>query len=171
MVAPATSVSRAVEARLSCRAFLPREVPVDVVREILAKAARAPSGGNTQPWHCHVVAGAKREQLVAAALRNFEEGNVGDKPEFQMYPAAKASKAYMERRRKLGYDMYSLMGIGKDDTAGRLEAMKANFSFFGAPVGIIVTVDRIVDKNGWGHVGMFIVRPPGAACGRGSAAA
>ena len=62
----------------------------------------------------------------------------------------------MKRRRKLGYDMYSLMGIGRQDKAKRASAMLENFDFFGAPVGMIVTVDAIVDKNGWGHVGCML---------------
>lgn len=73
-----------------------------------------------------------------------------------MYPPPSASADYMDRRRKLGYDMYSLMGIDRQDKAKRAAAMLENFDFFGAPVGLIVTVDRIVDKNGWGHVGCLL---------------
>ncbi|CAK9054402.1 Chloronitrobenzene nitroreductase (Nitrobenzene nitroreductase) [Durusdinium trenchii] len=62
----------------------------------------------------------------------------------------------MERRRKLGYDMYALLEIKRDDTMGRLNFMKENYRFFGAPVGLIITVDRFADRNGWGHVGMFL---------------
>jgi nitroreductase len=52
--------------------------------------------------------------------------------------------------------MYKLMGVGWKDRAARMEAMLSNYRFFGAPVGLFITVDRIVDRNGWGHVGMFI---------------
>ena len=62
----------------------------------------------------------------------------------------------MERRRKLAFDMYKLMGVDRKDPASRLQALMKNFSFFGAPVGLFITVDRICDRNGWGHVGMFI---------------
>ena len=63
---------------------------------------------------------------------------------------------YMKRRRTLAAEMYRLMGVSYDDKKGRAEAMMKNFDFFGAPVGILVTVDRPVDVNGWGHVGSFL---------------
>ena len=56
-------VRDAVATRYSCRAFLPTPVPLDVVRDILARAARAPSGGNLQPWLVHALAGARLEAL------------------------------------------------------------------------------------------------------------
>ena len=40
----------AVASRYSCRAFLPTPIPEATVRDILECAARAPSGGNVQPW-------------------------------------------------------------------------------------------------------------------------
>jgi hypothetical protein len=109
-----------------------------------------------QPWHVYVVAGHARDSLCKAALRASTSGSTQDKGAFAIYPPPSASAEYMKRRRKLGYDMYSLMGIGRDDKAARAAAMLENFDFFGAPVGMIVTVDAIVDKNGWGHVGCML---------------
>ena len=62
----------------------------------------------------------------------------------------------MRRRRKLGYEMYKLMGIERKDRVRRIKAMAENWDFFGAPIGIIVTTDRVVDRNGWGHVGCLL---------------
>ena len=56
----------------------------------------------------------------------------------------------------MGHAMYELLGIDRKDKMGRFNALKPNFEFFGAPVGMLVTVDRVCDKNGWGHVGMFL---------------
>ena len=78
-----------------------------------------------------------------------------------MYPSREAlklpeNKDLRARRLKLGIDMYALLGVKKGDTEGSLRAMQRNFDFFGAPIGMIVTVDKAMDKNGWGHVGCFL---------------
>ena len=143
------NVSSAVDKRKSVRKFLPTPVKEETVRRLLELASRAPSGGNTQPWHVYVVANDRKERLTELVEKQFSEGNFSEPPEFRIYPKPKESAEYMKRRRKLGYDMYKLMGIERDDQMGRLNALKENFNFFGAPVGIIVTVDRIVDRNGW----------------------
>src|SRR5215475_4396178 len=62
---PPMDVRDAVASRYSCRAFLPTPVPLEVVRDILNRAARAPSGGNLQPWRVHALAGASLEELRA----------------------------------------------------------------------------------------------------------
>ncbi|KAI9002603.1 nitroreductase [Hyaloraphidium curvatum] len=150
-------VSDAIHARHSCRQFLAdRPVPEETVRRLLELAARAPSGGNTQPWHVYVVTGKAKEELSKAARAEMGKGNFADKPEYQMYPKPADSAAYMARRRKLGFDMYDLMGVGRTDAKARGEAAARNFDFFDAPVGLIVTVDRFSDRNAWGHVGMFL---------------
>jgi len=137
------------------RQFLDKPVPEETVRKILELASRSPSGGNTQPWHAYVVMGDARDEMCKAAIEKVS--SVGfDEPEFQMYPKPSESKEFLDRRRKLGYDMYGLMGIARDDAKGRTEAMLKNYEFFGAPVGIFVTVDRVGDRNAWGHVGMFL---------------
>jgi nitroreductase len=149
-------VTDAVLARHSCRQFKPDAVPLDTVKRLLELSARAPSGGNTQPWHCYVVHGSAKTELTKAAFSELAKGNPGDAPEFNIYPPPAASAAYMNRRRKLGFDMYDLMGVARTDAKGRGEAMAKNFDFFGAPIGILITVDRFSDRNAWGHVGMFL---------------
>ena len=143
------SVSSAVDIRKSVRKFLPDAVDLSTVRRLLERASRAPSGGNTQPWHVYVVTNGRKQRLSELVEKRFEEGQFTEPPEYRIYPKPDESAEYMKRRRKLGYDMYKLMGIERDDQMGRLNALKENFHFFGAPVGIIVTVDRIVDRNGW----------------------
>ena len=58
----------AVSSRYSCRAFLPKAVPEAVVRDIVERAARAPSAGNMQPWRVYALAG-KRVEALKAHLR------------------------------------------------------------------------------------------------------
>lgn len=150
------SVTDAVRARKSTRAFTDEPVPLETIREILSLAARAPSGGNTQPWHVYVLHGKAKERLSSAAMGGIARREMGKKPDFSIYPKEKQSAAYMARRRKVGADMFKLLGIARDDKARRNQEILKNFGFFGAPVGIILTVDAIVDKNGWGHTGSFL---------------
>jgi nitroreductase len=149
--------SHGVNSRMSARSFLDTPVDMALVREILQLASRAPSGGNTQPWHVYVLTGEAKASLTAAVLALAAKG-IMEEPNvpFQMYPPKDASAAYMDRRRTLGFEYYRLLGVAHDDTQGRLEAHMRNFKWFGAPVGLIVCVDKIVDRNGWGHVGMFL---------------
>ena len=166
-------VSTAVDRRRSTRAFLPRPVPDAVLRDVLSRALRAPSGGNTQPWHVYVVSGDAKAALAAAAkAKALETGGVPSADaEFAVYPTAKsnppAPPEFLPRRRKLGFTMFELMGIARDDGEARTNAMLANFDFFGAPVGLIVTVDRACDRNGWGHVGAFLMAVTLLAAERG----
>eukprot|EP00946_MAST-07B_sp_MAST-7B-sp1_P001972 g1972.t1 len=156
------SVTDAIKQRMSTRAFQrDRGVPLATLEEILALASRAPSGGNTQPWHVYVVAGAARDNLSHTAQSFVMSGGLETaKEEFAMYPSKSstppAPPSFIQRRRALGYAMYSLMGVDRKDRAGRAAAMQRNWDFFGAPVGIIVTVERSVDRNGWGHVGALL---------------
>jgi nitroreductase len=50
-------VSEAVVRRKSVRQFLPDPVDDATMRELLELSARAPSGGNVQPWRIYVVNG------------------------------------------------------------------------------------------------------------------
>ena len=155
---PPMSVTEATTKRISYRRFLNKPVSEQDVRSILDKARFAPSGGNTQPWHCYVLAGEAKAKLTKAILENAAKPS---KAEYRMYPGKEDMPKdmfdlYMKRRRTLASEMYRLMGISYNDKKGRAEAMMKNFDFFGAPVGIIVTVDRPVDMNGWGHVGSFL---------------
>ena len=154
-----SSASELIQKRISTRAFLPTPVSEEKVRHILDVARFAPSGGNTQPWHCYVVAGDKKTQLTESVLKAFTTG--GDIPEYKVYPekgdmSPEKYGVYMKRRRQLAYEMFGLMGVERSDKNGRLEALLDNYRFFGAPIGIIVTVDREVDINGWGHAGCFL---------------
>src|SRR5260370_17793912 len=58
-------VRDAVASRFSCRAFLPTPVPLATVRDILERAACAPSGGNLQPWRVHALTPAPPEDPTA----------------------------------------------------------------------------------------------------------
>ena len=107
-----SSVAEALRKRKSVRRFLrDKPVPLPLVRSILELASRAPSGGNTQPWHVYVVTGDLKQELTNEVLKKFNDGIVMEPPEFSMYPAKEASAKYMERRRRLGFAMVSRVGF------------------------------------------------------------
>ena len=155
------NVTQAIQQRMSSREYLSQPVPLATVQEILQIALRSPTGGNTQPWHMYVVAGDAKKSLSSSVEKAMSNGSLeGVKQDFAVYPDAKstppAPAAFLDRRRKLGFEMYNLMGVNRKDKAGRAKAMARNFDFFGAPVGIIVTVEKACDSNGWGHVGTLL---------------
>ena len=144
----------AIHKRQSIRSFKDREVSQETVREILIISMFAPSGGNTQPWKVYVLNQNIMKELESAILHNLDNG-ISEKPNFSIYPQP-MSDHLKNRVKECGKLMYGALEIKKDDIEGRLNQLKQNFSFFGAPVGMLITVEKEVDLNGWGHVGHFI---------------
>ncbi len=143
----------AVTGRRSIRRFLPDPVPQETVRAILAEASRAPSGTNTQPWHVTVVTGAARDRLCDAVTKAAE---AGERSEEYEYMPAKLREPYITRRRRIGYALYALYGVARDDYPARKRAMLRNFNFFGAPVGLFFSMDRDLLYGSWLDCGMFM---------------
>jgi nitroreductase len=172
-VSPESSaaVDAAITSRRSLRAFLPTPVPRQTIEDILAVAARAPSGVNTQPWKVTVLTGASKDSLsqkiLAAHDANAAAGSTGaDVGEYEYYPTEWVSP-YLERRRKVGWDLYGLLGIAKTDKARMHAQHGRNYSFFDAPVGLIFTIDRLLRQGSWLDYGMFLQNIMVAARGRG----
>ena len=162
------AVDAAITSRRSIRAFLPTPVPRETVEQILAVAARAPSGTNTQPWHVHVLFGSARERLSAsirAAYDNPDERSQHSE-EYAYYPTEWRAP-YIDRRRKVGWDLYGLLGIGKADKERMHAQHGRNYEFFGAPVGLIFTIDRVMQQGSWLDYGMFLQSIMVAARARG----
>jgi nitroreductase len=157
-------VDEAILTRRSVRAFLPTPVAKATVLEILDVAARAPSGTNMQPWKVYAVAGAVRDRIVADALALHEAG--GEPAEYKYYPG-QFFEPFVSRRRKVGWDLYSLLGIGKGDREGSHRQHGENYRFFGAPVGLFFFVHRKLELGSWLDYGMFIQNAMLAARGRG----
>ena len=147
--------SEAVRARRSVRAYTDEPVGEADVRALLEAAARAPSGGNLQPWKVLALAGEAKEAASAAGLAAISANPGGEDDEAPVYPKGLA-EPYRARRAKVGEDMYALLGIPKEDRAARLGWLATNFAFFGAPVGLFVVVDREMGRGQWAHLGMFM---------------
>ena len=151
------AVDAAITSRRSVRAFLPTPVPRQVIEDILQVAARAPSGTNTQPWRVYVLTGAARERLSARLRAAYDDPaeRARHTEEYAYYPTEWVSP-YIERRRKVGWDLYGLLGIGKSDKARMHAQHRRNYEFFGAPVGLMFTIDRIMRQGSWLDYGMFL---------------
>jgi nitroreductase len=161
------TADEALATRRSVRAFLPTPVPREMVEELLALAARSPSGSNIQPWKVRVVAGAARDRLCRAILEALDrDGAAAHKREWNYYPV-NWREPYLARRRKIGWDLYGLLGIGKGDFEGTEKQRRRNYEFFGAPVGMIFTLDEDLEIGSWLDLGIFIGALAVAARGRG----
>ncbi len=162
------AVDTAIITRRSLRAFLPTPVPRETIEAILEVAARAPSGTNTQPWKVYVLTGEAKAELsckVAAAYDDPEE-RARHSEEYAYYPTEWKSP-FIDRRRKVGWDLYGLLGIAKTDKARMHAQHRRNYEFFGAPVGLIFTINRVMRQGSWLDYGMFLQSVMVAARGRG----
>jgi nitroreductase len=159
------TVDEVLERRRSVRAFRPDPVPRELVEDILRVAARAPSGTNIQPWKIHVAAGEARRTLEREVLAHRETDPPDQHAEFAR--TAKRKEPYTARMRKLGKDMYTLLGIPKGDPAANWRQWGRNFQFFGAPVGLILTIDKDLDAMSYLDTGMFVLAIMLAAKARG----
>jgi nitroreductase len=133
---------------------------------ILALAARAPSGSNIQPWKVTVVAGGARERLCARIVQEFERDAPGYDHEYQYYPK-EFTEPYLARRRALGQALYQLTGVARGDAAAMKRQLGRNYVFFGAPVGLIIRIDRQLEVGSWLDLGTFLMAIMVAARGFG----
>jgi nitroreductase len=148
-------VSEALATRRSVRGFTNEAVDPAVIREILEKAARAPSGGNLQPWHLYVVGGAELDRLKAIMAKRVQEAPGGEPTEYDIYPKA-LPQLYKDRRFAVGEAMYGHLGIPRDNKLGRLLWFANNFQFFGAPIALFCYVDKAMGPPQWSDLGMFL---------------
>jgi nitroreductase len=161
------AVAETLRARRSVRRFLPTPVSRDLITELLELASRSPSGSNAQPWKVYALAGAARTALSAALLERFNQ-DASEEREYGYYPD-QWIEPWLSRRRKLGFDMYGLIGIPKGDKLRMKEQMGRNFLFFDAPVGLVFTLDRHLAQGMLLDYGIFIGHLAIAAQARGLA--
>ena len=162
------AVDAAITSRRSVRAFLPDPVPRETIERILEVAARAPSGTNTQPWQVVVLTGEAQSALTRKIMAAYDDPaqRATHTDEYAYYPTEWRSP-YIDRRRKVGWDLYGLLGIGKADKAAMHAQHGRNYAFFDAPVGLIFTIDRVLQQGSWLDYGMFLQSVMVAARGRG----
>jgi nitroreductase len=143
-------VHEAVYRRKSVRAFLPDPIPDEVIAQLLTGAARAPSGGNVQPWRVYVLNGSTTERFKEHILTTDPDG-----AEYDVYPE-KLWEPYRTNRFELGEQMYATLGISREDKEARYAHLARNLSFFGAPAALFCFVDRGMGRPQWSDLGMFL---------------
>ncbi len=163
-----TKIEFTIIQRRSVRAFLADSVSIKDINEILTVAARAPSGTNIQPWKVYIVTNQKIAEISKAIISS------GIKPEravwddYRYYPS-RFVEPYLARRRALGAALYKLLGIEKREVARMRAHFNRNFDFFGAPIGLFISIDRRLEVGSWLDLGMFIQNVLLVAQGRGLA--
>jgi nitroreductase len=164
---PAHAVDDAINTRQSVRAFLPRPVERAEVEELLKLAARSASGSNIQPWRIRVIGGDVKDRLEKAIFDAVaRDGFEPYQREWNYYPV-NWREPFLGRRRKIGWDMYSLLGVPKGDFEGTHRARMRNYEFFGAPVGMIFTLDEDLEIGSWLDLGIYLGTLMVAARGHG----
>jgi len=149
------NVSEAVASRRSVRAFLDRPVDPALIRRIVAAAARAPSGGNLQPWHIAVIGGEPLAELKTLMQRRMLEAPRGEAPEYEVYPKDLPSP-YRDHRFRVGEALYGELGIPREDKLARMRWFANNFQFFGAPLALFCSIDRAMGPPQWSDLGMYL---------------
>ncbi len=160
------AVDAAITSRRSIRKFLSTPVSRDQIEHILAVASRAPSGTNMQPWRVIVLGGDKKADVQAALMAAYNERAPGHDAEFKYYPA-EFPDPYKARRRTVGWGLYGKLGIAKGEKERMFAQQGRNYVFFDAPVGLIFTIDRVLEIGSWLDYGMFIENIMVAARGHG----
>ena len=159
-------VDEAIISRRSVRAFLPDPVDDGTIRAILEVAARAPSGTNMQPWRAYVTKGAVKRRISDAILKSGIRAEKAEWDEYKYYPDH-FFEPYQARRRANGFGLYGALGIGRREVDRMRAQHDRNFVFFDAPVGMIFTIDRRLNKGSWIDYGMFLQNIMIAARARG----
>ncbi len=156
-------VDSVMRARRSLRAYRSDAVPRALLEDILQVASSAPSNSNTQPWRVHAIAGAPKQTMGDALVAAFRENRLPPSPHFP----DPLPDEHAQRQRDFGATYYQTLGIDIADMAGRARQSEKNFHFFGAPVGLIFTIDRRLAPHSWLDLGLLVQNVMVAAAARG----
>ncbi len=144
-------ISEAVANRKTVRAFLDTPISDDVIRSLLTKASRAPSGGNVQPWRIYVVNGESMVRFRKHVVSRTEP----EEAAYDVYPKG-LKEPYRTSRFNVGEEMYALLNIPREDRGARIRRLMENYNLFGAPAAIFCYIDRQMGPPQWSDLGMFL---------------
>jgi nitroreductase len=147
-------VSEAVAARRSVRGFLDQPVDPALLDRLARTAARAPSGGNLQPWHIDLLTGAPLDRLKALMAERLASGAL-EAAAYDIYPR-ELGEPHKARRFEVGAALYAALGIGRGDRDARAAEFRRNFAFFGAPAALFCSVERTMGPPQWSDLGMYL---------------
>ena len=149
------SVNEAIRSRKSVRSYLKKSVSIKLIKEILYNASFSPSGSNTQPWNVHVLTGNKLKDFTIKSKKEFLKNSDILTLERLNY-MKKYREPYKTRRRKVGWDLYQILDIKKGDYEKTKNFHAQNYEFFGAPMGLIFSIEKDLGWMSWLDYGMFI---------------
>lgn len=151
---PAADVFDAARTRRSIRAYKPDVIPTQTLRDIVELGKHAPSGSNIQPWKVHVLTGATLKRVGNAIQQAFLTDEPGHVRDYNYYTDP-IEEPYLARRRACGWGLYGTLGIGRGDHEKSKAYRASNYVFFGAPAGLVLTIDRTLEVGSWFDYGLF----------------
>lgn len=143
-----------ISQRKSCRAFLHKPVPREIIENLLNSAACSPSGANIQPWEVAIVTGTSKQKLSQAMQQQFAD-RVRGKMDYQYYPQ-KWSQTFDDRRKACGAQLYQTLQIENTDKKARLAQWAANYCAFDAPVMLLFFLEQGLETGSWLDYGMYL---------------
>ncbi len=138
------SYDEVVRGRRSIRGYLDKPVPRALIEEVVALAMRAPSSMNTQPWNFTVVTGEPLDRIRAG---NTERNLAGIPHSREFRTGGAFAGHHRDRQVGVAKQLFSAMGIAREDQAGRQDWVMRGFRQFDAPVCVIVTYDRSLAES------------------------
>lgn len=148
------SFDHIINSRSSVRAFLPDSISDAVLQRLLKSARQAPSGANLQPGAFVQVRGTMRQNLTTELQRAFR-ADAQEVEDYAYFP--KPMPAVLKRRQvTAARALFGALGIEREDQCARNLQFERNFSFFDAPVALLVTIDRDFGSGGYMDLGMSI---------------
>ena len=145
-------LEEAIRTRRSVRGYLDKPVPKEVLEQVFALAQWTPSNCNIQPWKVYVASGETRDRLRTRIVESVMKGEAF-KPDYD-YPG-KFEGEYRTRQVACAVEMYTKMGIGREDSAGRARASLRNFELFDAPHVAFIGMDKAFGTTVALDVGMY----------------
>jgi len=152
-----------LRSRRSVRAYKPDPLSREQVLNILQAAATAPSNSNIQPWRVYVLTGTPKQALGDALVAAFRAGSF---PPPSHFPNPLPAE-FGARQADFAARYYSCLGIAREDAAARARQTQRNYTFFGAPVGLIFSIDARLHPHSWLDLGLFVQNVMIAAKARG----
>ena len=141
-----------LDKRYSCRGFLDKEVPKEIIEEIVKTAQKVPSWCNSQPWQLAICSSIKTKE-VAVDLMQSAEGGMHE-PDIAFPERYRG--IYKERRSTCGWQLYDAVGVSKGDREASFKQMMENYRFFGAPNIAVISTPKELGVYGAVDCGAFI---------------
>lgn len=140
----------AMKNRRSARAYSEQPVARALIEEVFHYAGLAPSAINLQPWEYTVLYGEEKDRLVKRLLKVHNERKVSCGPG----TSGALPEAFARRSRQASKIMEPVVAQMEIPFNRFIE--EGSCSFYGAPVAILVTIDRLFPQIRYLDVGLSV---------------